>query len=150
MADPVIRALFAALVERAGGVDVVALLMEARWGTGHKGTVSKMCAGHIGVTVDAVIVVEDALQVTTITDRMAARRGGATEGPVFRHAAGMGDLAADSAEAAGALQAVLTRALDARSPGGAALTPDERAAIAAKAAWLRGLVGNIISTAEAP
>ena len=59
MSDPVIRGIFDALVKRAGGVEVVAALLEARYGVGWKGTVSKMCSGKAGINIDAIIAVED-------------------------------------------------------------------------------------------
>ena len=58
MSDAITRGMFQALVSRAGGVEAVAAVLEARFGCGHKGTVSKMISGQLAVTVDAAVAVE--------------------------------------------------------------------------------------------
>ena len=75
MSDPVIRGIFDALVRRAGGVEVVASVLEARYGVGWKGTVSKMCSGKAGINIDAVIAVEDFVGDFPLTNRMFERMG---------------------------------------------------------------------------
>ena len=131
--------MFAALVARAGGVDAVAAVLEARFGTGHKGTVSKMCAGHIGVTVDAVAAVEDFVGDAPVTRRMFERLGSV--------ACARGDLAALATQAcmaAGVAQAAMIGAL-----ADGVMTPEEAARVAGEMRALRGVVDRIIAAAEA-
>jgi hypothetical protein len=143
MADPVITGLFRALVIRAGGVDVVAAVLEARWGVGQKSTVSRMCAGHIGVTLDAVVAVEDFLGARTVTDWMARRvQAGAGLDTIAT-------LAADSMQAAGSAHAALTRAMDHRGDGGSDLTVAEAVDVVAQMTALRDMADRIIGQARA-
>lgn len=143
MSDPVIRGMFDALVRRAGGVDVVAAVLEARWGHGAKGTVSKMCHGSIGVTVEAAMAVEDFVGAWPITGRLHERRLAE-----MGRRGNIRDLAAQSSAAAGAAHAVLIRALGPASDGGDAISAAEAAAIAAQMRALNELVGQIIAEAE--
>lgn len=143
MADDLTRAMFDGLVRRAGGVDAVAAVMEARFGTGHKGTVSKMCAGQIGVTVAAVEAVEDFVGAYPITQRLFRRL--ASE----RQARGcLRELAAESAMAAGVAHAALIRAVSEAGEGGPEVTPAEAAAIAATMRELAETAGRIVVEAE--
>lgn len=144
MADPVIRGLFHALVQRAGGVDAVAAVLEARYGVGHKGTVSKMCAGAIGVTVEAAQAVEDFVGAYPITGRMFARQRDEAVS-----AGSICDLTEQSTLAAGAAHASLVRALSHRSAGGCSVTALEAAEIIVKAGALRDYAGRIVAEAEA-
>lgn len=138
MSDAVTRGLFQALVARAGGVEPVAAVLEARFGTGHKGTVSKMAAGHIGVTVDAVVALEDFVGAAPITLRMFERLGRG-DGP----AASLRDLAMQAAVATGTAQAALVGAL---SDG--VVTPAEAADVAARMRQLKEMIGDIVMLAE--
>lgn len=139
MADPVTRGMFAALVQRAGGVDAVAAVLEARFGTGHKGTVSKMAAGHIGVTVDAVVAVEDFIGDAPITRRMFERLAA-----VAQAEGRLSDLATQAAMATGVAQAAMIGAL-----ADGVMTPAEAAHVAGEMRALRGVVDQIIAAAEA-
>lgn len=144
MADLAIRAIFAGMVQRLGGVDAAAAVLEARYGTGCKGTISRMCAGHAGVTVEAAVAIEDALGSYPLTRRLAERMGGTLPAP-----ASLQVLAAQSAVESGAAQAALITALSPDSPGGADLTPAERAAALAKAVTARDAQQAIIDQIEA-
>ena len=73
MADDVTRGIFQGLVIRAGGVEAVAAVLDARYGKGNKGHVSKMCSGANGVTIDAAAAVEDFVGAFPITNRMFER-----------------------------------------------------------------------------
>lgn len=139
MADPVIRGLFEAAVHRAGGMDAAAAVLEARWGMGNKSTISRMCAGHIGVTVDAVVAIEDFNKHYPITRRLADRlTAAATASSTMR------ELGAQSAAAAGAAHAALIEAL-----ADGVVTVSEAAAIAAQMRSLREVIDGIVREAEA-
>lgn len=145
MRDDLIRRLFSAQVARAGGPDVVAALLAARYGVGTKGTVSRMCSGQIGVTVDAVLAVEDDLGAWPITEALAARQAGALAGdaaPCIR------DMAARSVLAAGEAHAALIRALADGGDGGEVITPSEAAMIVDQMAALRDLADGICRAAR--
>lgn len=144
MSDPVIRGIFDALVKRAGGVDVVASLLEARYGVGWKGTVSKMCSGKGGINIDAVIAVEDFIGDFPITNRMFERMGREA-----RRAKCLKELAAQSALASGQAHSALIKAFSSLSPGGESLTDAERAEIIAGMRAARQVLTDIIETAEA-
>ncbi|MGO4917674.1 hypothetical protein [Pseudogemmobacter sp. W21_MBD1_M6] len=144
MADLVTRGIFDGLVRRAGGVEVVASVLEARYGTGCKGTISKMCAGHLGVTVDAVVALEDFLGVFPITGRMFERTG--REG--VRHGS-LHELAAQSTIASGQAHAALIRAFSHLSDYPAGLTDRERADVISSMRAARQIITDIIETAEA-
>lgn len=144
MPDLIIRGLFDALVKRAGGVDVVAAVLEARYGHGHKGTVSKMCAGQIGVTVEAVEALEDFVGFYPITARMFSRQNteAASGGSIC-------DLTAQSAVAAGMAHSVLVRALSSGGDGGGAITGAEAVDIVVQASVLRDFAGRIVVEVQA-
>lgn len=144
MADPIITGIFRVLVQRIGGVDVAAAAMEARYGHGHKGTISKMCHGQISVTVEAAMVIEDFAASYPITGRMFARQRDNAAG-----SEAICDLAAQSALAAGAAHAVLVRALSHRSDGGDAISAAEAAEIIVRAGELRDYAARIVAEAEA-
>ena len=143
MTDPVTRTLFDALVRRAGGTDAFAAVLEARYGVGHKGTVSKMCSGQIGVTVDALVAVEDAVGAYPITTLMFAR----LSDPAAPRA-DLRDLAAQSAIAVGAAHAVLMVAHTDGSDGGSSVTAAEARSIIATMRQVSDTVARIIAEAE--
>ncbi|SFQ52237.1 hypothetical protein [Donghicola eburneus] len=143
MADPVTRGIFDGLVRRAGGVEAVAAVLEARYGVGCKGTVSKMCSGQIGVTVDAAIAVEDFVGAFPLTNRMFERTG--REGV---RAGCLKELAAQSTLASGQAHSALIRAFSHLSPGGEALTAEERAEVIAHMRAARQVLTDIIDAAE--
>lgn len=143
MTDPVTRTLFDALVRRAGGADAFAAVLEARYGVGHKGTVSKMCSGQIGVTVDALCAVEDAVGAFPITQRLFARL-------TDEHAArsSLRDLAAQSALTVGTAHAVMLNAFTDASEDGMAVTAAEARDIVASMRQVLDVVAQIIAQAE--
>lgn len=138
MGDPVTKEMFRALVHRAGGVDATAAVLEARWGIGHAGTVSRMCNGSIGVTVDAVVAVEDVLNHAPISKRLFGRLASLTG-----RATTMRELGAQSAAAAGAAHASMIEAL-----ADGVLTRTEAAEIAAQFRNLREVIDQIVTEAE--
>lgn len=144
MADPVWRGIFDGLVRRAGGPDVVAAVLEARYGKGYKGTVSKMCSGQIGVTYDAGVAVEDFVGAFPLTNRQFERTGreGVREGCLQT-------LAANSTVASGQAHATLIRAFSHLSDDPNRLTPEERAEVIAEMRAARQVLTDIIDAAEA-
>lgn len=144
MVDPVVRGVFDGLVRQAGGADVVASILEARYGTGWKGTVSKMCSGQIGVTIDAAVALEDFVGAFPLTNRMFERTGreGVQSGCLKA-------LAAQSTIASGQAHAVLIRAYSHLSENPNQLTPDERAEVIATMREARKALTDIIEQAEA-
>lgn len=143
MADPVTRGIFDGLVRRAGGVEAVAAVLEARYGTGCKGTISKMCSGHLGVTVDAVVAVEDFVGAFTMTNRMYERAGRESIQAKCLQA-----LAAQSTVASGQAHAALIRAYSHLSDDPDRLTENERAEVIAAMRAARQVMTDIIDTAE--
>lgn len=144
MVDPVTRGIFDGLVRRAGGVEAVAAVLEARYGVGFKGTVSKMCSGQIGVTVDATIAVEDFVGAFPLTNRMFERTG--REGVRVGCLQG---LAATSTIASGQAHAALIRAFSHLSDDPEKLTPHERADVISEMRAARQAMTDIIDLAEA-
>lgn len=146
MADAMITGLFRSLVARAGGVDAAAAAVEARWGCGHKGTISKMITGQLAVTVEAIVALEDFTGGHPVTDWMAARSlsAGAAAMPA------LAETAAEVAVASGGAHAAIVRALAASGPGGAAVTAAERADILARWREVRTFADQIIAVTEAP
>ncbi len=145
MRDDMTVRLFASLVVRAGGPEVVGALLAARYGVGNTSTVSRMCSGHIGVTVDAVVAVEDDRRAYPVTEYLAARRAVAVPrkgAPCIR------DMAARSVLAAGEAHAALIRAFADGGDGGARVTPAEAAQIVAQMGALRDLADGIASAAR--
>ncbi|HCO91082.1 MAG TPA: hypothetical protein DIT40_08930 [Alphaproteobacteria bacterium] len=145
MSDHVFRAIFDGLVRRAGGADAAAAILEARYGRGWKGTVSKMCSGQIGVTLDAAIAIEDAVGAFPLTNRMFERTGreGVRRG-CFK------ELAAGSTVASGQAHSALIRAFSHLSEDPDRLTEAERAEVIASAREARQFLTDIINAAEAP
>jgi alkyl hydroperoxide reductase subunit AhpF len=144
MSDPVKRGIFDGLVRRAGGADAVAAILEARYGVGHKGTISKMCSGQIGITLDAAEALEDCLGAFPLTNRLFERTG--------REGVKHGDLqalAAHSTVASGQAHAALIRAFSQLSADPERLTPDERADVIAEMRAARQALTDIIDAAEA-
>lgn len=143
MADDVIRGQFDGLVRRAGGVDAMAAVLEARHGAGNKSTVSKMCRGQIGVTLDAVVAVEDFLGSYPITRRLVERMGREQQ-----PAQPLSELAATCAVAAGEAHGALVRAMSETSAGGTALTRGERTEVLARMRAAREEMEQIIVAIE--
>lgn len=135
--------MYRALVQRAGGVDVVAAVHEAHFGHGSKGTVSKMTSGQAAVTLDAVEALEGFLGEYPITTRLFER--------VEREASRLDlpQLAARSAMVAGAAHAALIASLSEFSEGGARLSEAERVAVLVEVRALKEVVDQIIAAAEA-
>lgn len=126
MNDAVIKALFDALVRKAGGVDAAAAVFGARFGADQKGTVSKIVSGQLRVPLLGVLALEDAVGEYPITVALGERLG--------QRAMGGGDLAelaAQSVETIAAAHGQMIRALAAISDGGAEITPREAASISA-------------------
>lgn len=143
MADPVTRGIFDGLVRRAGGVEAVASVIEARYGRGCKGTVSKMCSGHLAVTVEAAVAVEDFVGAFPLTNRMFERTG--REGV---RAGCLRALAAKSTVASGQAHSALIRAFSHLSEDPSRLTPAERADVIAEVRAARQVLTDIIEAAE--
>ncbi|XAT57866.1 hypothetical protein GN241_11140 [Rhodobacteraceae bacterium IMCC1335] len=144
MADPVTRGIFDSLVRRSGGVEAVAAVLEARYGVGFKGTVSKMCSGQIGVTVDAAVAVEDFVGAFPLTNRMFERTG--------REGVRVGclqSLAAISTVASGQAHAALIRAFSHLSDDPEKMTAKERTDVIAEMRAARQALTDIIDVAEA-
>ena len=144
MVDDVTRGIFQGLVKRAGGVEAVAAVMKASYGKGNKGHVSKMCSGKNGVTIDAVVAVEDFVGVFPITNRLFERTALAD-----RRVDCLKSLAAKSAEASGQAHAALMRAYSSLSEDPTQLTAEERAEVIANARAARQVLTDIIDAAEA-
>ncbi|WP_420415902.1 hypothetical protein [Marinovum algicola] len=144
MADMIVAAMFDGLVKRAGGVEAVAAVLEARTGVNNPSTVSKMCRGHIGVTVSAMEAVEDALKSYPMTRRLYERTASAVG-----MAADLRALLADSALATGTAHAALIRALSPDSPGGEDLSVAERAEVLSSMRHARDVLNDMIDAAEA-
>lgn len=141
--DDVNRGIFDGLVRRAGGVDVVAAVLEARYGVGHKGTVSKMCGGIIGVTVDAAVALEDFLGTFPITNRMYERKNRDVSKKFD-----MQELAAKSTLACGEAHSVLITAFSHLSSDPSKLTTKERSEVIASMRAARQVLTDIIDLAE--
>lgn len=131
MSDVVIRGIFRGLVQRIGGVEAAAAVIEAHAGVGHKGTVSKMCGGQLGVTISAAIALEGALGEYPLTEYLAAQRASGIDVP-----ASLSSMAAQSALLAGQMQSALMLALADDGEGGAGVTKHEAAQVEASAAAL--------------
>jgi len=144
-ADPIIRGLFCNLVMRIGGQDAAAAFLAARWGAASAGTISKMCAGSIGVTVGAVIALEDGLGEAPITQYLSARLG---DGHLPLTAQSILQLTAHAALAGGQAQVALARALDDQGPGGMQVTDAELGEIGAAAAGLARAAAELMAAAR--
>jgi hypothetical protein len=144
MADPVKRGIFDGLVRRAGGVEAVTAILEARYGKAHKGTVSKMCTGQLSVSMDAAEAVEDFVGAFPLTNRMFERTG--REGV---RAGCLQSLAAQSTVASGQAHAALIRAFSHLSDDPERLTDEERAEVIAEMRAARQVLTDIIDAAEA-
>jgi len=143
MADPVVRGIFDGLVRRAGGVDAVAAVLEARYGVGSKGTVSKMCSGQIGVTIDAAVAVEDFLGEFPLSTRMFERTG--REGV---RTGCLQSLAAESTVACGRAHSELIKAFSKMSEDPDRLTPGERVQVISELRAARQVLTKMIKLAE--
>ncbi len=105
MNDAVIKALFDALVRKAGGVDAAAAVFGARFGADQKGTVSKIVAGQLRVPLIGAVALEDAVGEYPITLALGER--------LNHRAVGGGDLAelaAQSLETVACAHAQMIRA----------------------------------------
>lgn len=132
--DPLVCGIFRGMVLRLGGQEAATAVLRARFGEASTGHVSKMCAGQVGVTVEAAMALEDALGDAPLTEYLALRRGRID----LAHGPGsIAALAAMAAMASGQAQMALARAMDETGPGGAAITPAERGEIASAAMRMR-------------
>lgn len=147
MADIVTCKIFEGLVKRFGGVEAVASLLEARYGAGSKGTVSKMCAGQLAVTVDAAIAVEDALQCYPITDRLSDRPESSSRFPV--RVATLPELAAESILETSEAVGVILKAFSPSSADPTCLTDEERGSALKELGEARAVLDQMIKTIEA-
>ena len=105
MNDAGIKALFDALVRKAGGVDAAAAVFGARFGADQKGTVSKIVAGQLRVPLIGAVALEDAVGEYPITLALGER--------LNHRAVGGGDLAelaAQSLETVACAHAQMIRA----------------------------------------
>ena len=143
MNDAVIKALFDALVRKAGGVDAAAAVFGARFGADQKGTVSKIVAGQLRVPLIGAVALEDAVGEYPITVAMGERLG-------LKAMAGgdLAEMAAQSVETIAAAHAQMIRALAAVSDGGAEITPREAAQISAAMRRAKMLADQIIYQLE--
>ena len=143
--DPVIRGLFRALVARVGGMDAAAAVLAARYGAASKGSVSKMCAGSLGVTIEAVLALEDAIGEAPVTHYLSDRLG---SGALPLSVASITQMTVHAALAAAGAQMALARALDEAGDGGIEVTPREVAEIGAAMAQLRQVADEGLAALE--
>ncbi len=141
MSDAALRGIFQGLVARIGGVDAAAAVIEAHSGCGHKGTVSKMCAGQLGVTISAMMALEGALGEYPMSEFLAHVRAQGVAVP-----APLSSIAAQSAVLAGQMQSALLLALSDDGDGGVRITPDEAAQVRASAAALIDVAHRVIDS----
>lgn len=146
MVDHVTCKLFEGLVQRFGGVEAVAALLEARYGAASKGTVSKMCAGHLAVTIDAAVAVEDALISYPITKRQASRINGAEQ--VEANQTSLPDLAALAGLETAEALAVILRGFGPNSADPSRLTKVERASALKELTEARDVFDRMIDLVE--
>lgn len=143
MSDHMFRALFEALVHRVGGVEAAAAVLDARYGKGCKGTISKMCNGTIGVTLDAAAALEDATQTYPITNRLYERK---SEREALADC--LRSLAAETSLATGQTTAAVLNAFSPSSPDPFGLTDEEKAEVVSSARMQRNLLDRLIEAAE--
>ncbi|MAI35055.1 MAG: hypothetical protein CMM07_25735 [Rhodopirellula sp.] len=143
MCDGVYRGIFKGLVKRAGGVDVVAAIVDAEHGSCSKGTISKMCSGQAALTYQVVHSLEEFVGAFPITNRSFER----TSREVKNHR-GLPDLAAESAVLTGQAHATLIKAYSALSEDPTRVTSEERAEIIASMRAARQVMTEIIDAAE--
>lgn len=129
MCDRAITGIFQGLVRQIGGVDAAAAVIEAHCGMGHKGTVSKMCAGQLGVTISAATALENALGQYPLTEFLSQRRVDGLAAP-----ASLSSIAAQSALLSGQMQSSLMLALSDEGDGGTAITQAEAGQVQASVA----------------
>lgn len=146
MSDPIITGLFRALVARVGGVDAASAFLAARWGAASKGHVSKMCAGSVGVTIEAVLALEDGIGERPVTDYLHLR---GTGGDLPLTEGGAVQMVTHLALAAAQAQMALARALDQAGPGGSRITADELQDIGAAAHQMRAMADQMAAAVEA-
>jgi len=146
MADLITCKIFEGLVQRFGGVEAVAALLEARTGTGSKGTISKICAGQLSVPVEMAVALEDALGSYPITKRMAARlEGGA---PKMPSRATLQEMAARASLEHADVMNVILRAFSPASADPTSLTEIEKTAALKELYEARGALDAMIVTIE--
>lgn len=138
MSDPIIRGMFTALVRDAGGVDAAAAVLNIG-----KGTVSKMCAGHIGVTIESTLQLEDFVGRWPLTSWLAGRQRATSKGT-----RDLQSKAADFMLATGAASAALVGAMCPSSPGGTRITEKERADVIVTLRLVQDCVTQAITAAE--
>lgn len=138
--------IFRGMVDRVGGVDAAAAILEEAYGVASKGTVSKMCSGHAAITLAAVRALEDALGSYPITIRMFERIG---------KAPGQGNcdlraMAARLSRGSGETVSSLVLAFSDVSPDPSQLTDEERAEVNAQARELMAVCEAVINETERP
>lgn len=141
--DQIRTRIFRGLVERAGGVDAAAAILEEAYGAASKGTVSRMTSGHAAVTVAAVRALEDTLGVYPITIRLFERINAGASGPCDLRA-----MAARLSQGSGETVSSLVLAFSDVSPDPSQLTDEERAEVNAQARELRDICDNVIAATE--
>jgi len=143
--DPLVQGLFRALVLRIGGQEAATAFLAARWGAASGGHVSRMCAGSVGVTIEAAMALEDAIGEYPVTQYLALR---AANGALPMTGANIMEMTAHAALAGGQAQLALARALDCQGPGGLTITPQEAGEIGAAASNLRAVADALLAATE--
>ena len=137
MHNPTLTALYYSLVRRFGGQDAVAALHEAEFGAGNKSTICRMCNGTMAVTGPAILVLERALGVNTISAWMAEQNAAeAPKGSITK-------LTASASQHAASVVAEVIAATSPDSEGGCEITEAERAGIEALATQLSETVEKL-------
>lgn len=117
MADPrpIWNAHMAKLVAGLGGVDAASAVLEARWGQGSKGTVSKKMAGQLAWTLDDMWALTEAAQDFSLRDWIGDSSPRAADRLCLTQ--GVSDLVREMGEAVPALLALQAAPGDARLRG---------------------------------
>ena len=136
--------LFRGLVDRAGGVEAAAAILEEAYGACSKGTLSKMASGQARITVDAVRALEDSVGAFPITRRLFER----IEAAPGRTACDLRALAARLSRGSGETVAALVMGFSDVSPDPQDLTAQERAEVNALARELRTACEAVIAETE--
>ncbi|MGY6705900.1 hypothetical protein [Roseinatronobacter sp.] len=145
MADRITMMMFRGLVERVGGVEAAAAVIEQAWGAASKGTVSKMCTGQAEITLAAAIALEEALRVYPITTRLFERIG-----QDFSAGTDLRAMTARLAQDSGCAVSELVMGFSGASSDPERLTEDERARVNVQARRLRDDCDAVIAATEAP
>lgn len=142
--DVIRTRIFRGLVERVGGVDAAAAILEEAYGACSKGTVSRMATGQAAITVAAARALEDTLGVYPITIRLFERIGARPGKPCDLRA-----MAARLSRGSGETVSSLILAFSDVSPEPEHLTAEERAEVNAHARDLRAVCEAVIAQTEA-